>query len=97
MRAGPVFLIVITAAMFTACVRYETVEAPADIRLSALEEARYYIGMEYEYGGQDFYEKGIDCSGLVVNCYATAIRVYASKGATIGCGSCRYRVQKTNP
>lgn len=73
MRAGGAFLIIVVAAIFTCCVRYETVESPAEVRLRALEEARHYIGMEYEYGGQDFYAKGIDCSGLVVNCYATAV------------------------
>jgi cell wall-associated NlpC family hydrolase len=30
--------------------------------------------MEYEWGGQDHYSsKGIDCSGLVVNCYREAL------------------------
>ena len=46
--------------------------APEQIRLRAWEEAEKYLGMEYEWGGQDFY-KGIDCSGLVVNCYLRAI------------------------
>lgn len=74
MPGGFPMLIIFAVSVFTACVRYETVEAPAEIRLRALEEAVHYIGMEYEYGGQDSYEKGIDCSGLVVNCYAGAVR-----------------------
>jgi len=51
--------------------------APEYIRTRALEIAQYYIGMDYEYGGQDHYSTisalGIDCSGLVVNAYEEAV------------------------
>jgi len=43
--------------------------APEAVRLTALEEAARYIGMEYEWGGQDVMPRGIDCSGLMVNVY----------------------------
>ena len=43
--------------------------APPSVRTDALTEAIRYIGMEYEWGGQDFMPRGIDCSGLVVNVY----------------------------
>ncbi len=66
-------VLILILSILAACVGYETVEAPADIRLAALDEAEHYIGMEYEYGGHDFYAKGIDCSGLVVNCYLSAV------------------------
>ncbi|MBA7625608.1 hypothetical protein ES703_33040 [subsurface metagenome] len=50
------------------------IETPGEIRKKAWEEAEQYIGMEYEWGGQDFYDrKGIDCSGLIVNCYRAAV------------------------
>ncbi|HRW25806.1 MAG TPA: NlpC/P60 family protein [Spirochaetia bacterium] len=40
------------------------------MREAAYAEAERYLGMEYEWGGQDF-PRGIDCSGLVVNVYHT--------------------------
>jgi len=46
------------------------VSAPAFIREAAYAEAERYLGMEYEWGGQDL-PRGIDCSGLVVNVYHT--------------------------
>ena len=48
------------------------IPAPGEVRMAAWYEAERYVGMEYEYGGQDV-PKGIDCSGLVVNCYAAAV------------------------
>jgi len=51
---------------------FAIMRAPEEVRLAAWDEAQRYIGMEYEYGGQDV-PKGIDCSGLVVNCYAAAV------------------------
>ena len=48
-------------------------EAPEEIREKAYSEAEKYIGMPYEWGGQDF-PKGIDCSGLIVNVYYTATK-----------------------
>ncbi|MCK4514811.1 MAG: C40 family peptidase, partial [Spirochaetaceae bacterium] len=55
------------------------VPAPASVRSDALTEAIRYIGMEYEWGGQDIMPRGIDCSGLVVNVYyfAAAINGYS--------------------
>lgn len=50
------------------------VEAPAEIRTAAYTEAERYIDMDYEYGGQDFPAKGIDCSGLIVNVYYTSVK-----------------------
>jgi cell wall-associated NlpC family hydrolase len=48
--------------------------APEEVRESAYDSAEKYIGMDYDYGGQDHYSsRGIDCSGLVVNCYAEAV------------------------
>ena len=68
--ASPLLLLL---TLFAGCgPGYEIIEAPADIRLSVWEEAQLYLGMEYEWGGQDT-PKGIDCSGLVVNCYAAAV------------------------
>ena len=49
-------------------------EAPQSIRETAWTEAHRYIGMEYEWGGQDFPPRGIDCSGLVVNVYRTILQ-----------------------
>ena len=51
-----------------------TVDASAEIRTAAYTEAEYYIDMGYEYGGQDFPVKGIDCSGLIVNVYSAAVK-----------------------
>ncbi len=55
------------------------VPAPANVRSDALTEAIRYIGMEYEWSGQDIMPRGIDCSGLVVNVYyfAAAINGYS--------------------
>lgn len=53
---------------------YTTVEAPVEIRKKAYALAEFYIGMEYDWGGQTHWsEKGVDCSGLVVNCYEEAV------------------------
>ncbi len=46
------------------------VPAPAYIRELAFAEAQRYLGMPYEWGGQEF-PRGIDCSGLLVNVYFT--------------------------
>lgn len=54
----------------------EIVEAPPEVREAAFAEAGKYIGMEYEWGGQDFYARGVDCSGLVVNAYLRAARAF---------------------
>lgn len=55
------------------CISPLVVEAPPEIREAAFAEAGRYIGMEYEWGGQDFpSSRGIDCSGLIVNVYYTA-------------------------
>ena len=51
-------------------------EAPEDVRLAAVGEAARYIGMEYEWGGQDVMPRGIDCSGLMVNVYDYAATLY---------------------
>lgn len=51
-------------------VTFTIVPAPASIRESAYYEAQSYLGMPYEWGGQDF-SRGIDCSGLLVNVYFT--------------------------
>lgn len=60
--------------LFSSCVQREVVESPPHIRESAYEIAEKYIGMEYEWGGQDHWTtKGIDCSGLVVNVYKEAV------------------------
>lgn len=63
--------------MFPACGepdQYATVEASEEIRKKAYEIAEFYMGMEYEWGGQTHWsEKGVDCSGLVVNCYEEAV------------------------
>lgn len=53
--------------------QYDSVPAPRPLREAAYRTAEKYIGMEYEWGGQDHYSvKGIDCSGLVVGCYREA-------------------------
>ena len=53
--------------------QYDSVPAPRPLREEAYRTAEQYIGMEYEWGGQDHYSvKGIDCSGLVVGCYREA-------------------------
>jgi len=53
---------------------YTIVRAPEDMRVRAYRIAEKYVGMEYEWGGQDHYStKGIDCSGLIVNCYREAL------------------------
>lgn len=60
---------------------YTTVTAAEEIRLKAYYAAEYYLedGMEYELGGDDeiyipsYDTRGIDCSGLVINCYEFAV------------------------
>lgn len=56
----------------------EPVPAPPEVRKAALAEATRYSGMSYEWGGDDFMPRGIDCSGLVVNAYlyAAGLRGY---------------------
>lgn len=54
------------------------IEAPQEVRETAWQEAERYLGMDYEWGGQDFprnllCRRGVDCSGLVVNCYLAAV------------------------
>lgn len=77
MKAPIVFpLICILFAFFTSCTPHspQLVEAPREIRLQAYEITENYLGMEYEWGGQDWWQsKGIDCSGLVVNTYSEAV------------------------
>jgi hypothetical protein len=52
----------------------QMIEAPGYVRTAAYNMAEEYIGMPYEWGGQDFINgKGIDCSGMVVNIYKIAI------------------------
>ena len=54
--------------------KYETIEAPQEIREKAFTIAQFYIGMDYEWGGQTHWtSKGVDCSGLIVNVYAEAV------------------------
>ena len=51
------------------------IEAPKKIRENAYQKAKKYIGMDYEWGGQDWwYGDEIDCSGLIVNVYKEAVR-----------------------
>jgi cell wall-associated NlpC family hydrolase len=57
----------------------EPFPAPAKLRSLALEDATYYVGMPYVYGGGDWAGPrhlsgigGIDCSGLIVNIYTYA-------------------------
>ena len=73
-----IILIVILSASCTLGIYNGSVpvkaEAPTEVRDAAYSEAEYYIGMSYEYGGQDFPVKGIDCSGLIVNVYYTAVK-----------------------
>jgi len=53
---------------------YEVVEAPQEIREKAYTIAQFYIGMEYEWGGQTHWSsKGVDCSGLIVNAFKEAL------------------------
>jgi cell wall-associated NlpC family hydrolase len=50
-----------------------------EVRTSAYEISFKYIGMDYEWGGQDFwYEENrkVDCSGLVINIYKEACEEY---------------------
>ncbi|WP_304223132.1 C40 family peptidase [Gracilinema caldarium] len=58
----------------------ERIPAPEEVRLQALDYARQYIslGAEYEWGGQDPLPRKIvvDCSGLVIRCYAYATSDY---------------------
>jgi hypothetical protein len=68
------FLVLILTVLLFSCqpdVSGTIVSAPASIRESAFTEARRYLGMPYEWGGQEF-PRGIDCSGLLVNVYRTA-------------------------
>jgi hypothetical protein len=54
----------------------EPVPAPLEVREAALAEAIRYAGMPYEWGGDDFMPRGIDCSGLVVNAYSYSAGLY---------------------
>jgi hypothetical protein len=60
----------------------KTVEAPLEIREQAWQEAERYIGMEYEWGGEDFPERGIDCSGRIYFIDATYIEALGINGVT---------------
>ncbi len=51
----------------------QIVEVSEYVREKAYSYAEKYIGMNYEWGGQDLLSRGIDCSGLVINCYAYAL------------------------
>lgn len=44
---------------------------PEDLRERVWQEARSYINTPYLLGGEN--RKGIDCSGLVINCYRQAL------------------------
>lgn len=52
------------SVFFAACeepASHTTVEAPAEIREKACAIAEFYIGMEYDWGGQSHWsEKGVD-------------------------------------
>lgn len=53
---------------------HETLDAPEAIREKAYTIATFYLGMEYEWGGQTHWSsRGVDCSGLVVNVYQEAV------------------------
>ncbi len=70
------FGLVLALSSCTWFVLPEPVAAPEEVRTDALAEALRYIGMEYEWGGDDIMPRGIDCSGLVINAYAYAASVY---------------------
>ena len=72
MSARYIYLIAILLILAGCQLNTVTVQAPPEIRLAAWQEAQRYIDMEYEWGGQDV-AKGIDCSGLIINCYRAAI------------------------
>lgn len=72
------FLLLVLFAMMQISCSFQTVHPAIDtIPLDLLEqifpEAERYIGMEYEWGGDDF-PKGVDCSGLIVNVYTMVLR-----------------------
>jgi hypothetical protein len=74
-----VFVLVCAFLILSSCVDpHSSVEqaAPAKVRLAALEHARKYIdlGTTYAWGAQDAVTRqlALDCSGLVVRCYANA-------------------------
>lgn len=53
--------------------------APHAVRNAAVELAPHYLGMAYEWGGQDYWwvEGGsVDCSGLIINIYKEAAERY---------------------
>jgi len=72
-------LLLIAATLFSCAGPFRPadhpVPAPAGVRSDALTEAIRYIGMEYEWGGQEIMPRGIDCSGLVVNVYSFAVAI----------------------
>lgn len=74
--AASIALVIAAAAGCRIPLVPEIVEAPPEVREAAFAEAEKYIGMEYEWGGQDFYARGVDCSGLVVNAYLRAARAF---------------------
>lgn len=73
---GPALVLVLVFSSCSWFVLPEPVPAPEEVRVDALAEALRYIGMEYEWGGDDVMPRGIDCSGLVINAYAYAASIH---------------------
>lgn len=76
-------ILIVFALSFGSCYAAKIVEAPEEVRREALYAAETNIGVPYVYGGGDFITPrhltgvgGVDCSGLVINCYQWAAAAY---------------------
>ncbi|MDD5703991.1 MAG: NlpC/P60 family protein [Dehalococcoidales bacterium] len=68
-------ILILISSILISCDTTMNFPVSDDVRTSAYEISFKYIGMDYEWGGQDFwYEKNgvVDCSGLVINIYKEA-------------------------
>jgi cell wall-associated NlpC family hydrolase len=71
---GPIILILVSSILIS-CDSTFSFPVSDEVRTSAYELSFEYIGMDYDFGGQDFWyeENGVvDCSGLVINIYKEA-------------------------
>ncbi len=69
-----IFLILITLFVGMSCSTVTYTPATDEIVAQVPAIAEKYLGMEYEWGGQDWWWNGgsVDCSGLVINVYKEA-------------------------
>lgn len=65
-------ILILVSSILVSCDSFINIPVSDEVRTSAYEISFKYVGMDYEWGGQDFWyeENGVvDCSGLVINIY----------------------------